>query len=213
VAPAKPATAPVKPAPAATTAAKPVTPPAKPAPAPAKPAAPAKAETKPVAAAKPTPPPPPKPVAVFKDKALEATVRKQVFTKRDNQEVITAEDVATVSIIEGKGAGITDISGLEKCTALASLTLTDNKVSNLAALKGLERLQFLDVANNQISDISPLAWRPLTTKGDQTLANGFTIVCTLYSWIPFYSASQCCIVCITEPKMMDTRLSRNSFIF
>ena len=107
------------------------------------------------APAKPTPPP--APVSFFKDKALEAAVRKQVYAKRDNQEVLTVEDVASVSIIDAKGAGITDLSGLEKCQALASLTLTDNKVIRLEALQGLERLQFLDLANNQITDLSPLA--------------------------------------------------------
>jgi hypothetical protein len=96
-------------------------------------------------------------VAIFPDKALEAAVRKQVFAKRDNQEVITAEDVATVSIIEGKKAGIKDLTGLEKCKSLASLTLPENQITNLAPIKGLERLQFLDVSNNQISDITPLA--------------------------------------------------------
>lgn len=105
----------------------------------------------------PAKPPAPKPVAIFPDKALEAAVRKQVFAKRDNQEVITAEDVATVSIIEGKKAGIKDLTGLEKCKSLASLTLPENQITNLAPIKGLERLQFLDVSNNQISDITPLA--------------------------------------------------------
>jgi len=114
---AKPAATPAKPAAPtpAPTAAKPATPPAKP----AAPAAKAVPAAPPVAAK----PPPPKPVAIFTDKALEAAVRKQVFAKRDNQEVLTAEDVATVSIIEGKKAGIKDLAGLEKCVALASLTL------------------------------------------------------------------------------------------
>lgn len=96
-------------------------------------------------------------MSIFRDKALEAAVRKQVFTKRDNQEPITAEDVASVSIIEGKKAGIKDLTGIEKCTALASLTLPDNQISSLAQLKGLSRLQFLDVSHNQISDITPLS--------------------------------------------------------
>lgn len=136
--------------------------PIKPATVPAKtPTTPAKAAKTPEKPATATPAPakpaPPKPVAVFPDKALEAVVRRQVFAKRDTQEVLTAEDVATVSIIEGKEAGIKDLSGLEKCTALASLTLPGNQITNLTAIKGLERLQFLDVSHNQISDIGPLA--------------------------------------------------------
>jgi internalin A len=141
----KPAATPAKPATPtpAPTAAKP-TPPApipataKPATPPAKPVAPAPKPATPVPAVA-AKPPPPKPVAIFPDKALEAAVRKQVFAKRDNQEVLTAEDVATVSIIEGKKAGIKDLTGLEKCIALASLTLPENQITNLAPIKGLER--------------------------------------------------------------------------
>jgi Leucine-rich repeat (LRR) protein len=105
----------------------------------------------------PSAPLPATPVSFFKDKALEAAVRKQVYAKRDNQEVLTAEDVDNLSIIEAKGAKITDLSGLEKCKELSSLTLTDNKITRLEALQGLGRLQFLDLANNQITDLSPLA--------------------------------------------------------
>jgi internalin A len=160
-APATPAPEPAKPAPAAPEV-KPEPAKAPPAPAPEAKPAPAKPtpapETKPeVKPAPEPPPPPPKPESFFKDKALEAAVRRQVYAKRENQEVLTAEDVSTVSIIEAKGAGITDLTGLEKCKALASLTLTENKITSLAAIAGLERLQFLDVANNQVSDISPLA--------------------------------------------------------
>ncbi|MDB6120607.1 MAG: inlA, partial [Verrucomicrobiaceae bacterium] len=142
---AKPATPPATAAKPATPAtAKPVDPKAPPAP--AKPAA-----TPAPAVAKPAPPPPPKPVSIFKDKNLEAAVRKQVFTKRDNAEPIVAADVETVAVVEGRGMGIKDLSGLEKCTQLASLTLPKNQITDISALKGLERLQFVDLSDNQVS--------------------------------------------------------------
>ena len=83
----------------------------------AKPAGGKPAPAKPVEApkpapAKPAPPPPPKPVSIFPDKALEAAVRSQVFAKRENQEPITAADVETVSVIEGREMGIKDLTGL-----------------------------------------------------------------------------------------------------
>lgn len=118
----------------------------------------AKAEAKEMAekkkeAAKPAPPPKP----IFADPNLEKAVRKQVFAKRDNNEPITADDVANLSSVDGKGIGIKDLSGLEKCTALASLTVPGNQIANLSPLKGLGRLQFLDLSQNQVVDISPLA--------------------------------------------------------
>jgi hypothetical protein len=103
-------------------------------------------------AAKPAPPAKP----IFADANLEKAVRKQVFAKRENNEPITAEDVANLSTVDGKGMGIKDLSGLEKCAALASLTLPGNQIANLGPLKGLGRLQFLDLSQNQVVDLAPL---------------------------------------------------------
>jgi internalin A len=167
-----------KPAVVAPTPPKPVTPtPPKPAaPPPAKPATPTpapapKVEVKP-APPKPAPPPPaPKPVALFTDPNLEAAVRKQVFAKRENKEPLTAEDVANVAVIDGKGLGIKNLSGLEKCVQLASITVPNNQITDIKALAGLARLQFLDLGQNQVADITPLAtckalqYLELTLKG------------------------------------------------
>ncbi len=106
--------------------------------------------------AKPAPPAP-KPVAIFPDKNLEAAVRRQVFAKRDGTEPLYAADVENVAIIEGRGMGIKDLTGLEKCVALAQITLPKNSITSIAPLKGLERLQFIDLSDNQVQDISVLS--------------------------------------------------------
>lgn len=60
------------------------------------------------------------PVSVFKDKKLEAAVRRQVFAKRESQDPLTAADVSTVSTVSAPFSGITSLAGLEHCVALAS---------------------------------------------------------------------------------------------
>jgi internalin A len=104
---------------------------------------------------KPQVPAPPV-LSIFKDKALETAVRKQVFAKRETNEPLTAADVEKVAVIEGRNMGIKDLSGLEKCVQLASLTLPQNLVSDLSPLSHLERLQFIDLAENQVSDLTAL---------------------------------------------------------
>ncbi|NBV21308.1 MAG: leucine-rich repeat domain-containing protein [Proteobacteria bacterium] len=101
-------------------------------------------------------PPAAKTVPVFPDKNLEKAVRRQVFEKRDNDQPLTEKDVENIAIIDGKGLGIIDLSGLEKCRALASLDLARNQIKGLAPLQGLARLQYLNLAENQIEDVSPL---------------------------------------------------------
>lgn len=101
-------------------------------------------------------PAPARAVSIFPDKNLEKAARRHVFAKRDNDEPLTEKDVEHLSTIDGKGLGIADLTGLEKCRALASLDLAKNRIKSLAPIKGLARLQYLNLAENQIEDVSPL---------------------------------------------------------
>src|SRR5438034_10406372 len=89
---------------------------------------------------------------VFKDKNLEKAVRRFVFEKRDNDKPIVEADVANLSTIQGVGMEITDLSGLDRCVNLASLDLSKNRIKDLSPLKGLSKLQFLNLADNQVED-------------------------------------------------------------
>ena len=94
---------------------------------------------------------------IFPDDNLEAAVRHYVFEKRHNEEPITAEDVAQISTITARGKGIRDLTGLEHCKRLMLLELPDNEVSDLTPVAGLNLLQSLTLTGNQVEDISPLA--------------------------------------------------------
>jgi hypothetical protein len=97
---------------------------------------------------------------LFPDPALEAAVRKQVFAKRHTAEPLVEADVVNVSTVEAKAAGITNLAGLEACTALALLDLENNRVRDLAPLAGRPRLQSLNLAGNLVTDLAPLAQVP-----------------------------------------------------
>lgn len=96
-------------------------------------------------------------VSIFPDKALEKAVRRQVFAKRENDEPITATDVADIAIIEGRELGITNLAGLEHCRKVALINFTGNQITDLSPLAGLPRLQSLDLSKNRIKSIAPLA--------------------------------------------------------
>ena len=75
---------------------------------------------------------PPPPVSAFPDKALEKAVRAEVFSKRNNEEPITAEDVKNISRVVGKKKGITNLEGLQHCHAIMLIDLEDNEISETA---------------------------------------------------------------------------------
>lgn len=71
----------------------------------------------------------------FPDKNLEAAVRAMVFEKKSNMEELSEDDLRKISTLEAKGKGIQNLSGLEKCTNLLLLDLSNNQVSDLTPLK------------------------------------------------------------------------------
>lgn len=94
---------------------------------------------------------------LFPDKNLEAVVRKYVFEKRDNQEPLTEEDVENISTVEGKGQGIRDLRGMEKCHSLALLDIEDNDVADIDPIMDLTNLQSVNLAKNRIGDLTALS--------------------------------------------------------
>ncbi len=90
------------------------------------------------------------------DKNLEAAVRSVIFEKKDTNAEITDDDLKKVYILEARGKGIKDLSGMEKCVNLLQLNLTKNEISDVAPLKEIKNLQSLDLSNNKIVDVTPL---------------------------------------------------------
>ncbi len=93
---------------------------------------------------------------LFVEKTLETAVRQQVFAKRNSKDPLLAEDVKHVSTVKARGKKIRNLKGLEACKALASLELPDNEIEDLSPLADLERLQLLDLSGNRIRNIGPL---------------------------------------------------------
>ncbi|GIX00692.1 MAG: hypothetical protein KatS3mg111_4024 [Pirellulaceae bacterium] len=94
--------------------------------------------------------------SIFPDKALESAVRKEVFAKRYNDEPLTKEDVKNISQVHGKGLGIKDLTGLEFCVAVQEIDLEDNEIADIGPLAGLKLLLSINLAGNKIESVEPL---------------------------------------------------------
>src|ERR1044071_7729711 len=68
--------------------------------------------------------------SIFKDKNLEAAVRKYVFEKRNTDKPLNEADVVSLSTISATGLGSKDLTGLDKCKSLASLDLARNTITD-----------------------------------------------------------------------------------
>ncbi|QDS91382.1 Internalin-A precursor [Roseimaritima multifibrata] len=96
------------------------------------------------------------PPKLFPDAGLEAAVRAEVFEKRYNTEPLTKADVEKISQVVGRGKKIKNLEGLQHCPAVMLIDLKDNEIVDLKPLAELKRLQSVTLAGNKIKDIQPL---------------------------------------------------------
>ena len=95
----------------------------------------------------------PEPVyVIFPDQDFEAVIRGALDMPTG---AITDEDLLTITRLSG--TRIDDITGIEYCTNLTSLSLSYTNISDISPLSGLTNLAELLLRNSQISDISPLS--------------------------------------------------------
>ena len=93
-------------------------------------------------------------VVNFPDPNLEAAIRAAIGKPTGP---IYDTDVAGLRSLLADGVAISDLTGLEHCTSLISLSLSTNQISDLSPLAGLTSLIYLYLRTNQINDLGPLA--------------------------------------------------------
>jgi len=90
---------------------------------------------------------------LFNDKALEESVRRGI--DKPNGE-LTISDLKKITKLIASGKGISNLKGIDYCTNLRSLDLSNNNIEDIAYLSRLDKLNLLDLSYNQIKDISPI---------------------------------------------------------
>jgi hypothetical protein len=92
-------------------------------------------------------------VVDFPDPILEQEIRIAIGQLYGD---IYADDLLGLTYLTPP-AGISDLSGLECCTALTQLSLWSHHILDVSPLAGLTNLTYLTLFVNQILDVSPLA--------------------------------------------------------
>ncbi|NLA38132.1 MAG: leucine-rich repeat domain-containing protein [Methanomicrobiales archaeon] len=93
-------------------------------------------------------------VVSFPDASLEAAVRDALGKPGGD---ITADDMATLDILDADDEEISELSGLEYAVNLRVLDLESNEIGDLGPLVNLTGLRDLDLESNEIGDLGPLA--------------------------------------------------------
>lgn len=104
----------------------------------------------------------------FSDKVLEKLVRDSIAKPTGE---LTPADLSAIKelVYSGKNEPITSLNGIEHLTALTKLDLAFNQISDISPIANLTNLTGLYLTSNRISNIGPLA--KLTKLTDLTLGN------------------------------------------
>ena len=90
----------------------------------------------------------------FEDSNLEMVVQKALGRPLN---LITQEEVTSLSELRARRHGIHSIAGLEQFAALERLDLSSNSIVDVGPLSSLTNLNTLVLGVNQVTDVSPLA--------------------------------------------------------
>ena len=89
------------------------------------------------------------------DAGLRAAIN-EMLDKAPNA-TIAADEMATLTYLNGDDDGIRDLKGLEAAINLRDMDIRHNLIADLSPLAGLIQLQHINLEDNVISDLSPLA--------------------------------------------------------
>ena len=99
--------------------------------------------------------PPTDPVVAISDRALRRCFEQALDKERGA--AIAESEVASLTSLTCRNAGVDDLSGLEEAVSLTKLELDGNEIEDVDALGELESLLYVGLRDNSIADIEALA--------------------------------------------------------
>lgn len=93
-------------------------------------------------------------VSLFADTTLETAVRRALGNPISP---LTHQEFISVTHLVARERGIASLAGIDSLTNLTVLDLADNQIRDISPLTGLTHLTYLDLENNRIQNIAPLA--------------------------------------------------------
>jgi hypothetical protein len=93
-------------------------------------------------------------VVTFPDSNLEKVIRTLISKPSGD---IYRSDLMGLVFLDGNSKSIISLSGVEYCTNLTEIFMSDNSVSNLGPIASLTKLSQIQFHHNSISNIAPLA--------------------------------------------------------
>ncbi len=90
------------------------------------------------------------------DGSLRKVLQEILKRKGIEKETLDSEDLETIHYLDGSNRGLTDLTGLERCTELQEARLNNNSIKDVSPLSACVKMRSLDVSANQVLSVAPL---------------------------------------------------------
>lgn len=94
---------------------------------------------------------------LFADKNLEAAIRWEIYRSTDPAKELEKRALKDLSTFRARGKKIKSLAGIENCINLISLDLANNEIADLSPLAVMKLLQSLDLSRNKVTNIKPVS--------------------------------------------------------
>ncbi|QDA76147.1 hypothetical protein EOT00_04255, partial [Listeria seeligeri] len=90
-------------------------------------------------------------IDTFPDEAFAKVIALQITGNDDTSQVVTQEQLDSITSLNASGKNITDVTGINQLTNLTSIDLSQNQLTSIAPITDLTSLASLNVSNNLLS--------------------------------------------------------------
>ncbi|MBM5596076.1 cell wall anchor protein [Listeria seeligeri] len=90
-------------------------------------------------------------IDTFPDEAFAKVIALQITGNDDTSQVVTQEQLDSITSLNASGKNITDVTGINQLTNLTSIDLSQNQLTSIAPITNLTSLTSLNVSNNLLS--------------------------------------------------------------
>ncbi|MBF2449240.1 LapB repeat-containing protein [Listeria seeligeri] len=90
-------------------------------------------------------------IDTFPDEAFAKVIALQITGNDDTSQVVTQEQLDSITSLNASGKNITDVTGINQLTNLTSIDLSQNQLTSIAPITDLTSLTSLNVSNNLLS--------------------------------------------------------------
>ncbi|MBC1430695.1 leucine-rich repeat domain-containing protein, partial [Listeria seeligeri] len=115
-------------------------------------------------------------IDTFPDEAFAKVIALQITGSDDTSQVVTQEQLDSITSLNASGKNITDVTGINQLTNLTTIDLSQNQLTSIEPITNLTSLASLNVSNNLLSSVVITTVQNIPNLTSLNISNNLTIM-------------------------------------